>query len=78
MYKAEVWDYSEHEELLEVLITKLRENKRLVVLFDPDFPTGRGVFHLGGESELNIEEAKTLVKTLNNFHYNTEVLNGSE
>jgi hypothetical protein len=73
MYIAEVWDYDKQEELLEALITKLRENKRIVVLFDPDFPTGRAVFHLGEYSELNIQEAKILTNTLNNFHYNTEV-----
>jgi hypothetical protein len=44
-----------------------------VVLFDPDFPTGRGVFHLGMETELNMTEANILANTLNNFHYNTEV-----
>lgn len=68
MYKVEKWDYSESTEQLEKLIDILKERKQVVVLYDADFPTGRGVFYFGEITDKNIEECKHVCKELNIFH----------
>lgn len=67
-YKTEMWDYTDDSEALERLIHMIRDTKQVIVMYDSEFPTGRGVFYFGKNSPECIEESDFICDRLNQFY----------